>query len=192
MLGEQFSGPMSDYFAKIYARRKNRVPAPSQRLMFAQVGNILIIVGLYVFLVEILHAGKHWNIKPDIGIAVAAFGCQMVATPCITCKSPVIDHMRNITDVNRPDISDKCPREESANLGVAINAVRLIWAFVSKCTLSQMPLFNANKQKGQSLLVSLHDQILWVGGIWWRHYGPCYRVHDSSSRGCAILGPTRW
>lgn len=126
---------MSDYYAKVYTRRKNRVPAPSQRLMFAQVGNILIIVGLYVFLVEVLHAGKHWNIRPDIGVAVAAFGCQMVATPCITCEFLCIAHIYHGADKHCSDISDKCPREESASLGVAINAVRLIWAFVSESIL---------------------------------------------------------
>jgi hypothetical protein len=103
MLGEQFSGPMSDFFGRLYTRRTNRIAAPSQRLAFAQVGNILIIVGLVVFLVEIKNAGSHWNIRPDIGVGIAAFGCQMVATPCVTCMSdpiPSFCHLMNHIETN--------------------------------------------------------------------------------------------
>lgn len=86
LLGEQLSGPLSDFFRNLYLRRKGYVPSPSQRLWISQVGNLLVIIGLYVFLAEIKNSGNHWNIRPDIGLAASGFGVQMVATPCITCE----------------------------------------------------------------------------------------------------------
>lgn len=65
---------------------------PEDRLIFAQIGFPTIIAGIVIFFVQVAKAteGKgphHWNITPDIGIALAGFGAQIVTTTIFACKT---------------------------------------------------------------------------------------------------------
>lgn len=137
ILGEQLAGPLSDFVRNRRLSKRKKALYPEQRLWFTYIGNPLVIAGVTVFLVMVANSkpGK-WNIVPDIGLAIAAFGVQIVATTCVTCKFriltwiPFLGKGVPVSD-KHPDCSDSSPRENSASLGVAINAVRLVWGFVS-------------------------------------------------------------
>lgn len=89
MLGEPIAGPVSDYFLNRKSKRKPRAKSKAieDRLWFTHIGSLAVIAGVVVFFVELANAKDgHWNIKPDIGVAVASFGVQLVATACYTCK----------------------------------------------------------------------------------------------------------
>ncbi|OQU93664.1 hypothetical protein CLAIMM_00144 [Cladophialophora immunda] len=112
LLGEQLGGPFSDWLRNRQIRRTKR-NVPEDRLWISHLGIQLIIIGIIVFFVEIANASGHWNIKPDIGVGIAAFGVQIVATVLVTY------------------CSDSLPRHESASLGVVINFTKLVWGFAS-------------------------------------------------------------
>lgn len=111
IIGEQLGGVLSDKWMKIRSRKIHRNPDPEYRLWLSYIGFILSIVGYVVFLVRTEQAGKHWNITPIIGAAIAAAGNQIVTTVLITYS----------VDSNI---------DEAASVGVFITFVRQIWGFI--------------------------------------------------------------
>jgi hypothetical protein len=111
-LGEQLGGSLSDSWMNLRTRRSGHRPAPEYRLWLSYVGFVLTIVGVTVFLVQAQNspAGR-WNITPIVGVAIAAFGNQVVTTVLITYA---VD----------------CNPQDSASVGVFVNFVRQIWAFI--------------------------------------------------------------
>lgn len=106
LLGEQIGGSLSDFWMNSRARRTHQRSAPEYRLWLSYIGFALTIVGLIVFLVQIQNSpAGHWNITPIVGVAIAAFGNQVVTTVLITYA---VD----------------CNPEESASVGVFITFVR--------------------------------------------------------------------
>ncbi|KAL2218354.1 major facilitator superfamily domain-containing protein [Thermoascus aurantiacus ATCC 26904] len=113
VLGEQFGGPFSDFFMKRRTRALGgQRPAPEFRLWSSYLGFACVVVGLVVFCVQLDRAVPlHWNVTPLVGIAIAAFGNQIVTTVLITYA---ID----------------CHHEHSASIGVFIGLVRQLWGFI--------------------------------------------------------------
>ncbi|KAL1968706.1 hypothetical protein VTN77DRAFT_1532 [Rasamsonia byssochlamydoides] len=112
LLGEQVGGSLSDFWMNSRARRTQHRPAPEYRLWLSYIGFALTIVGVIVFLVQTQNAaGGHWNITPIVGVAIAAFGNQVVTTVLITYA---VD----------------CNHEEAASVGVFITFVRQMWGFI--------------------------------------------------------------
>lgn len=112
VLGEQAGGSLSDSWMNSHARRTHQRPAPEYRLWLSYSGFILMIVGVVVFLVQTQNepAGR-WNVTPIVGVAIAAFGNQVVTTVLITYA---VD----------------CNQGEAASVGVFITFVRQIWGFI--------------------------------------------------------------
>lgn len=112
LLGEQLGGSLSDYWMTRRARQIHKNPQPEFRLWLSYIGFLLTIVGAIVFLVRTEQAPHgHWNITPIIGVAIAAFGNQVVTTVLITYA---VD----------------CHHGEAASVGVFITFVRQIWGFI--------------------------------------------------------------
>jgi hypothetical protein len=112
VLGEQIGGPLSDVWMNRHGRKINHRPAPEYRLWLSYLGFILTIVGIIVFLVQTQNApGGSWNVTPIIGVAIAAFGNQVVTTVLVTYA----------VDTNH---------EQAASVGVFITFVRQIWGFI--------------------------------------------------------------
>jgi hypothetical protein len=112
VFGEQLGGSLSDSWMNSRARRRGHSPAPEYRLWLSYIGFVLTIIGVTVFLVQAQNspAGR-WNITPNVGMAIAAFGNQVVTTVLITYA---VD----------------CNPQDSASVGVFINFVRQTWAFI--------------------------------------------------------------
>lgn len=109
LIGEQISGPMSDYFMKVYGKRKGRT-RPANRLWLTYIGFLTIIAGLLIWGFQ-LERATSWNITPCVGIAIASFGNQIQST-ILTAYA-----------------IDTCP-ERSASIGVFFNTIRLLYGFV--------------------------------------------------------------
>lgn len=113
VLGEQLGGPLSDSWMRLKTRRQQgQTPAPEFRLWLSYIGILLTIAGTVVFLVQTENspAGK-WNVTPIVGVAISAFGNQVVTTVMITYAV------------------DSNPGE-SATVGVFITFVRQMWGFI--------------------------------------------------------------
>jgi hypothetical protein len=110
LIGEGIGGFMSDQWM---AQRKKRVykVAPEFRLWLSYPGYALAIVGVIVFLVQLMNAGEHWNVTPLIGAGIAASGMQIVTTVLVTYA---VD----------------CNSSESSSVGTFITFVRQIWGFI--------------------------------------------------------------
>lgn len=109
IIGEQVSGPMSDFFMKAYRKCRGHV-CPADRLWLTYIGFLTIIAGLLVWGFQ-LEKAKTWNITPCLGIAVASFGNQIQST---ILTAYAID--------TSPD--------NSASIGVLFNTIRLLYGFV--------------------------------------------------------------
>ncbi|KAJ5610895.1 MFS transporter [Penicillium lagena] len=109
LIGEQLGGPMSDYFMKVYRKRRGHV-RPSDRLWLAYIGFLTIIAGLLIWGFQLQRAIT-WNVTPCVGIAIASFGNQIQST-ILTAYA-----------------IDTCP-DKSAEIGVFFNAIRLLYGFV--------------------------------------------------------------
>ncbi|KAJ5364818.1 MFS transporter [Penicillium cataractarum] len=109
IIGEQISGPMSDYFMKVYRKRKGRV-CPADRLWLTYIGFLTIVAGLLVWGFQ-LERAESWNITPCVGIAIASFGNQIQST---ILTAYAID--------TSPD--------DSASIGVLFNVIRLLYGFI--------------------------------------------------------------
>lgn len=105
-------------------------PRPEFRLWSSYLGFACVIVGFVVFCVQLDRAvPMRWNVTPLVGIAIAAFGNQVITTVLITCKS-----CRSILPFAGPvlrylDAID-CHHEHSASIGVFIGLVRQLWGFI--------------------------------------------------------------
>lgn len=114
VLGEQIAGRGSDWWMDWKAKRmpENERPQPEWRLWLSYFGFLLAMVGLLVFGIRTEQAAPgHWNVTPIIGIAIAAFGNQIVTTVLVTYA---VD----------------CHTEHSASIGVFVNVVRSTWGFI--------------------------------------------------------------
>lgn len=113
VLGEQVGGPLSDSWMRWKARRQDgKHAAPEYRLWLSYIGFLLTITGTVVFLVQTENSpAGHWNVTPVIGVAISAFGNQVVTTVLITYAIDSNQH-------------------EAASVGVFITFVRQIWGFI--------------------------------------------------------------
>lgn len=110
VLGEQLSGYGSDAWMR-YGKKTGR-GEPEFRIWLSYIGFITTIIGLVVFCIQTDKAAQgHWNVTPIIGVAIAGFGQQIIATVVTTyCV-------------------DSHPTE-AASIGVFINLVRSTWGFI--------------------------------------------------------------
>jgi predicted MFS family arabinose efflux permease len=109
VIGEQIGGPLSDYFMKVYRKRKGRA-CPADRLWLTYIGFFTIIAGQLVWGFQ-LERAKTWNVTPCVGIAIASFGNQIQST---ILTAYAID-------------TSPC---HSASIGVLFNVIRLLYGFV--------------------------------------------------------------
>lgn len=135
VLGEQLGGRGSDLFMRRKARSLGRsamVP-PEHRLYMSYIGFVTGCVGLIVFCVQTANLPVNgWNVTPIIGIAISAFGNQIVTTVLVTYA---VD----------------CHHEHAASIGVFINLVRSTWAFIGPFWFPDM--FNSIGLKGSAGLM---------------------------------------
>lgn len=110
VIGEQLSGPMSDWFLKYRQRQKGHT-IPADRLWLSYIGFGTIFAGLLVWGFQLEKAAT-WNITPCIGMAIAAFGNQVLTT--ILIAFAVDSH-----------------KEHAPSIGVFINFCRQLYGFVS-------------------------------------------------------------
>jgi MFS family permease len=84
-LGELLSGPGSDLWMKHCISRRKGVKVIEDRLWLAYIGIEFSVVGLVVWGVTTQQATSgHWVVWPNIGMALDAFGCQILTTVLIT------------------------------------------------------------------------------------------------------------
>ncbi|KAF9891815.1 hypothetical protein FE257_003299 [Aspergillus nanangensis] len=79
VLGEQLSGPLSDYFLSTLRKRRANV-CPADRLWLFYVGFATVFAGLLTWGFQLQHASTTWNITPCVGAAIAGFGNQIQTT----------------------------------------------------------------------------------------------------------------
>jgi MFS family permease len=111
VIGEQLSGPMSDYFVRTINKRKGH-GCPADRLWLSYIGFVTIIAGLLTWGFQ-LQKARSWNVTPGVGVAIASFGNQVQTTILIAYA---VDNYR----------------EQSAAIGVLVNFTRLIKGFVGR------------------------------------------------------------
>ncbi len=89
---------------------RSRHASPEHRIWISYLGFLTVIVGLVVFFVQTERI-RTYNVTPIVGIAIAAFGNQIVTTVLVTYA---VD----------------CHHEHAASIGVFINLVRSTWGFI--------------------------------------------------------------
>ncbi|KAF9892277.1 hypothetical protein FE257_002054 [Aspergillus nanangensis] len=109
VLGEQLSGPVSDYFLQ-WVDGKKGSHCPADRLWLSYIGFGTVVAGLLVWGFQ-LEKAVEWNVTPCIGAAVASFGNQIITTTLIAFA--VDSH-----------------RDHSTDIGVCINFYRHVWGFI--------------------------------------------------------------
>ncbi|KAF7586739.1 hypothetical protein BBP40_008382 [Aspergillus hancockii] len=109
LLGEQVSGPTSDWFLRILNRKRGHFRA-ADRLWISYIGFGTVIAGLLTWGIQ-LDRATAWNVTPCIGAAIASFGNQIVTTILI---SFAVDSYK----------------DQSTNVGVFINLARHIYGFI--------------------------------------------------------------
>ena len=112
VLGEQVGGRGSDLWMR---RGGGRNRGPEYRLWLSYPGFLMAIVGLVVFCVQTENV-KSYNVTPIVGIAIAAFGNQILTTVAVTYA---VD----------------CHHEHAASIGVFINFIRSTWGFIGNFPL---------------------------------------------------------
>ena len=111
VLGEQLGGLGSDLWMRRQKTHGRSDPAnPEWRLWMSYLGFATVICGLVVFTVQIDKI-QLYNISPVVGLAISAFGNQLITTVLFTYA---ID----------------CHHEHSASIGVFFNLVRSTWGFI--------------------------------------------------------------
>lgn len=110
VLGEQVSGPMSDWFLR-RLRRKRGHSCPADRLWLSYIAFVTIITGLLTWGFQLQHATS-WNVTPCVGAAIASFGNQMQTTILTT-------------------FAVESKKERAAEVGIFVNICRQIYGFVS-------------------------------------------------------------
>jgi hypothetical protein len=83
---------------------------PEHRIWVSYPGFATVIIGLVVFCVQIDKITSY-DVTPIVGIAIAAFGTQIITTVMVTYA---VD----------------CHHEHAASIGVFINLVRSTWGFI--------------------------------------------------------------
>jgi MFS family permease len=118
VLGEQIGGRGSDFWMRRKASQlgRSRHASPEHRIWIAYPGFLTVIVGLVVFCVQVERI-KSYNVTPIVGIAISAFGNQIITTVLVTYA---VD----------------CHHEHAASIGVFINLVRSTWGFIGTCSVS--------------------------------------------------------
>lgn len=111
VLGEQLSGPMSDWWLKYLNRRRGHT-CPADRLWIGYIGYGTVIAGLLTWGFQLERANKTWNVTPCVGAAIASFGNQMLTT---ILTSFAVDSYKEL----------------STTVGVFVNICRQIFGFVS-------------------------------------------------------------
>ncbi|OGM48699.1 MFS multidrug transporter [Aspergillus bombycis] len=109
LVGEQVSGPMSDWFMKALSKRRGHFQ-PADRLWLSYIGFATVIAGLLTWGFQLDNATS-WNVTPCIGAAIASFGNQILTTILI---SFAVD----------------CYKDQSTDIGVFVNFVRHIYGFI--------------------------------------------------------------
>lgn len=114
VLGEQLGGRGSDLFMRRGSSKlgRSRTVAPEHRIWVSYPGYATVICGLVVFCVQ-TDKLKAYNVTPIVGIAIAAFGNQIITTVLVTYA---VD----------------CHHEHAASIGVFINLVRSTWGFIGE------------------------------------------------------------
>jgi hypothetical protein len=112
VVGEQLGGRGSDFWMrrKSASLGRSRHASPEHRIWISYLGFLTVIVGLVVFFVQTERI-RTYNVTPIVGIAIAAFGNQIVTTVLVTYA---VD----------------CHHEHAASIGVFINLVRSTWGFI--------------------------------------------------------------
>ncbi|KAH8816582.1 major facilitator superfamily domain-containing protein [Xylogone sp. PMI_703] len=112
VLGEQLGGRGSDWWMSRRAAklRGSRHVEPEYRIWLSYGGFAAVICGLVVYCVQVDNL-KAYNVTPIIGVAIAAFGNQIITTVLVTYT--VDSH-----------------HEHAASIGVFINLVRSTWGFI--------------------------------------------------------------
>lgn len=121
VVGEQVGGRGSDFWMRRKAAKlgRSRHAAPEHRIWIAYPGFLTVIVGLVVFCVQI-DSIKSYDVTPIVGIAISAFGNQIITTVLVTYA---VD----------------CHHEHAASIGVFINLVRSTWGFIGMISLTPPP-----------------------------------------------------
>lgn len=124
VLGEQLGGPLSDLFMKrSRLLRQERSTISELRIWAAYIGAAIAISGVLVYTIMLSKAEEgHWTIIPNIGIALAGAGNQIVAIVAITYAI------------------DKMGAPNAGTVSSAINQYRQIWGFVAPFFFN--PMYN--------------------------------------------------
>ncbi|KAJ1706630.1 hypothetical protein AFLA70_193g002480 [Aspergillus flavus AF70] len=109
LIGEQVSGPMSDWFMKALSKRRGYF-RPADRLWLSYIGFATVIAGLLTWGFQLDNATS-WNVTPCVGAAIASFGNQILTTILI---SFAVD----------------CYKDQSTDIGVFVNFVRHVYGFI--------------------------------------------------------------
>ncbi|KAJ6031001.1 hypothetical protein N7540_001733 [Penicillium herquei] len=110
VLGEQVSGPGSDWFLQRIRKSKGN-SHPSDRLWLAYIAFSTIIAGLLTWGFQLKKAGTVWNVTPCVGAAIASFGNQMQTTILTT-------------------FAVESEKERASEVGVFVNVCRQIYGFI--------------------------------------------------------------
>ncbi|KAJ6116225.1 hypothetical protein N7512_005950 [Penicillium capsulatum] len=117
VLGEQISGPMSDWFLR-GVQQKRGYSRAADRLWLSYIAFATIFAGLLTWGFQLQHATT-WNVTPCVGAAIASFGNQMQTTILTT-------------------FAVESKKEQAAEVGVLVNICLQIYGFV--CSPSLDPL----------------------------------------------------
>ncbi|KAJ5994704.1 hypothetical protein N7481_001681 [Penicillium waksmanii] len=109
VLGEQVSGPMSDWFLH-RLRQKRGHSCPADRLWLTYIAFATIIAGLLTWGFQLQHATT-WNVTPCVGAAIASFGNQMQTTLLTT-------------------FAVESKKDRAAEVGIFVNICRQIYGFL--------------------------------------------------------------
>ncbi|TAQ88454.1 hypothetical protein B7494_g3225 [Chlorociboria aeruginascens] len=111
VIGEQIGGRGSDWWMLHSSSKPSKTkPNPEHRLWISYPGFLCSIIGLVVFCIQTDNL-DHYNVTPILGIAIAAFGLQIVTTVLVTYT---VD----------------CQHEHAASIGAFVNLVRSTWGFI--------------------------------------------------------------
>ncbi|KAJ5088891.1 hypothetical protein N7456_012507, partial [Penicillium angulare] len=109
VLGEQVSGPGSDWFLRRVRQRKG-YSRPADRLWLTYIAFSTVIAGLLTWGFQLQHATK-WNVTPCVGAAIASFGCQSLTTLLTT-------------------FAVESENDRASEVGVFVNFFRQIYGFL--------------------------------------------------------------
>ena len=124
LLGELLGGHGSDLWMRSKSAQlgRSRYARPEHRIWVSYVGFATVICGLVVFTVQADEI-RSYNVSPIVGLAIAAFGNQIVTTVLVTYA---VD----------------CHHEHSASIGVFVTFVRNMWAFTGMPSVILLYLFS--------------------------------------------------